>query len=262
MFKVDLDISALIKEHEDLANQIQAKTSEYAAMLTLQTYDYIVQEAQQNLNSRRQMFLDNWKHREIDEDTHELFIEPQAHWIEDGLSQGFDMLPGFLKSPKAKTGANGKYLVIPFKHNKGPSEQTATQKALTTIVKKELKKRNISYSKIENNPDGSAKTGLLHRINVKGPPQTPSGKPLTSKEGKHFLEGLSVYQNAFEKVGKASTKKDVMTFRTASAKQSGSKWIHPGLKPMNFLEKAHQFAKTTWEDKMLPEMLLELGLND
>lgn len=49
-----------------------------------------------------------------------------------------------------------------------------------------------------------------------------------------------------------------MTFRTASEKSSG--WKHPGLERRGFLEEAKMWAEQEWEEKMLPEMKKELGI--
>lgn len=262
MLEVNLDISGILEKNKELADKIAAKAQELTTVLTLQTYDFVIQEAQTKLHSRRQQFIDNWQHEQLDADTHELKILAPAVWIDEGLPQDFDMLPGLLRSPKAKNGPNGKYIVVPFKHNKGPATQTPTQKVLANIIKKEFKKKNIPFAKIEQNADGSPKSGLLHKMNITQPKKAPDGKSLESTTGgltRHFLEGLRVYQKA---TANNKTQKDVMTFRTASEKHSGQKWIHPGTAPMNFLQSAKDFAEKTWEEQLLPQLLSDLGLNE
>lgn len=275
-----LDISSLIAANEKIANEIEQRTSEMLAVLSAQTHAHIIEEAQTKLKTRREQFVSKLKLEQLDESIWAITIPKEVVWIEDGVPTGFDMLPGFLASPKAKSGKNGKYLVIPFKHNKAPSQTTEPQKVLANEIKKELKKRNTSATAIEKNPDGSPKLGLIHKFNidnpqqknqVKPPNQGAQGRPWqahsrpTGQEGaggRPFLWGVRVYQNEIKKPdGSKSVKKDVLTFRTASEKQS-NKWKHSGLAPMNFLEDAQEWALKQWDELLLPTILREFGLED
>ncbi len=273
---VNFDISQYIKEHEDLIEQLESKTIEAVERVAMQAHLHIVEQAAIKLkgSSQQNAFTSSIEFKQESDGMWSINVPQKMLWIEDGLPPNFDMLPGFLASPKAKSGASGKYLVIPFKHNNAPTQQSGLQAFLTASVKKEMSKRNIPYKAIEKNPDGSPKTGLLHKFNAPTPNhmhepkkghQGPSGHPLSihakppgneGPSGRPYLFGVRVYQKQSEE----ETKKDVMTFRTASQKQQGQKWIHPGQEPMSFLDEAHQWAQKEWEDKILPEMLKELGI--
>jgi hypothetical protein len=183
-----------------------------------------------------------------------------------------EMLEDLLKSPKAKTSKTGnRYIVIPFKHSKGPTKQTKVEKKLLSAIKNELTKRNIPYMKTEVNPDGSPKTGLLHSFDLSTPNTQHPRKPgETGPQGKGFsiahrpgsqegpsgrpyLWGVRIYQK-LTKDGDAQ--RGIFTFRVASDSQKGSgKWVHPGLGPMHFLEDGYEYAKNLWDTQIAPELL-------
>lgn len=278
---VELDISQLLKENQDIADKLEQKVQDAVGVLAAQAHAHIVEQAQTKLRTRRELFTSKLKLEEIETGVWAITIPKEIVWIEDGLKSGFDMLPGFLGSPKARSGKNGKYLVIPFKHNKPPSKSSAPQQVLANEIKKELKKRGTTPTAIEKNPDGSPKTGLLHKFNIDNPQQKhriappsqgPQGRPWQADSrpsgqegpgGRPFLWGVRVYQKEIKKPdGSSSIKKDVMTFRTASESQSGKKWKHSGLEPMNFLEDAKEWSEKEWIDTLLPSILKDLGLNN
>ncbi len=159
---------------------------------------------------------------------------------------------------------NSKYLVIPFKHNKGPTQQTPVQAGLLDTIKQHLKARQIPYGKIEKNPDGSPKVGLLHKFDIHEP------HPKADHHSNHILEGIRVYQNAkknpdgsprMNKHGHQMVSREIMTFRVASSKQQNSgKWFHPGFEAMGFLDEAYTWAVKLWEDEIQPSILKGLGI--
>ena len=186
-----------------------------------------------------------------------------AAWMEDGLPSGFDLLPGLLRSPKAKQGKNGLYVIVPFKQNQKSSKMTNTQSSINQFVRQGLKDRNIPYGKIESNPDGSPKMGLIHRLNLEKPKnlQELGVKSINDPAKVPLLQGLSVYQKASknEITGKTSTRKEMTTFRVASASHSGTKWqLTKAIPPTNFLEDAKNWAEKELEEKIIPELLKSL----
>lgn len=277
-----LDLSDFLERYKNLADQINTKLNDAVAKLTYTTHAHMVEQAQQKLHSRRDIFLKNLPApSQLDSSLWEIKLLKPAVWIEEGLKSSFDMLPGFLSSPKAKSGSQGKYLVIPFKHNKGPSKQTPAQQALTAVVKKELSKAGVSYGKLDKNPDGSPKAGRLFSTNINKPEQKnqtsagklgPQGRPWQANPkppgqagpgGRPFLHGLNVYQKEYKSAqGKVKVEKSILTFRTASAKHSGSKWIHPGLEPAGIFDDAIKYASEQWEKSIMPELFKELGINE
>jgi hypothetical protein len=265
--ELKFDISHLLATYEHLASEIEKAAGEAIQRLTVMAHANITEQAQEKLHSLRQLFFSKFPPPEqIDENTWKITIPGDIKFIEDGLNSGFDLLPGFLASPKAKIGKNGKYLVIPFQHNKIPQNTTPTQAILAQTIKAEMTKRKIPHAKIETNPDGSAKLGLLHKFNLKdptNPPNRPSnGKPWQpDTTQKPLLWGVRIYQREHKNAqGVTSVKKSVMTFRTASEHHSGQKWIHPGLEPQKFLDKAKDWAEKEWEERILPDIMKDLGI--
>lgn len=93
-------------------------------------------------------------------------------WIEDGVKP-HSLIDTMLKSPKAKMGKNGKYMVIPFTHTDSVMNVTSTN-SLTTVLqnlaKKELKSANIPAKKLSRDATGKPILGLVDSI------KTPSSK--------------------------------------------------------------------------------------
>ncbi len=263
--ELQFDISEILAKYSELSTEIEKAASDGVARLSAMTHAHVTELAQEKLHSLRELFFSKFGPPEqVDANNWKITIPKSIAFIEEGLKEGYDMLPGFLASPKAKTGKNGKYLIIPFKHNKG--NQTPTQNILAQSIKAEMTQRKIPTQKIEKNPDGSVKLGLLHKFNMADPthpPNRPSnGKPWQpDATQKPLLWGINVYQQQIKNAqGKQKTEKSVMTFRTASAAHSGTKWIHPGLEKQAFLDKAKVWAEKEWEDNILPDILKELGL--
>jgi hypothetical protein len=157
-----------------------------------------------------------------------------------------------------------------------------------------MKKRNISYKAIERHPDGSPKTGLLHKFDVNAPlrPAGSAGKRGFGKGpvgavmqgpnamggsggGTPLLAGVRVYQTALfkrdaqgnmspdmDKKGQQRAARAVMTFRIVSSKHQGIKWQYPGIEGKHFFEKAEQWCHTQWDTVIVPELLKKLGASN
>lgn len=269
------NIAAIIEKNLHLAEVLDAKTNAAIESLTIQTKAHIVQEASQKLKTTRNDFVNSLIGPEqLDGNTWAITIPAKMMWIEDGLPPGFDMKPGMLASPKAKHGKSGRYLVVPFKHNKTPTQRTPLQNQLNDMLASHLKKAGMAAStKIEKNPDGSAKLGQLGKFDIKTPtfkhnlPVGASG-PLSHQltaharpqgqsgpSGRPYLWGGMISQN---KTSKGTVQKDAMTFRTVTENSKG--WIHPGLKALQSLQSGRDFAEQQWNNKFLPEILKDLGL--
>jgi hypothetical protein len=278
-FLLNLDVSDITALHENLASQIEQKTNEAVERLAIMAHSHMLQFANNKLKTTRDKFIQSLKIDQVDEHTWAITIPKEAMWIENGLPANFDMLPGLLASPKAKTGPNGRYIVIPFKHNKSPTKQTNLEQILNKYVKQEMSQRGIPYGTIEKKPDGSPKLGRLHSFNVATPPFShspkvgqhgPSGHRLGIQERPHGAEGPSgrpflwnakVYQKEVEGVGAKKIERNVMTFRTASDSQMGKgMWINPGKKPLNSIEEAFEYVTKEWENNILPGILRDLGI--
>jgi hypothetical protein len=271
LLELKMDLSEFLKEHQELKEKAERLTKAAAADLSATTFNKVKELSQSKLKSRREFYDKHLSYAQVNEYTWVVHLDAKAMWIEEGMAP-HEMIDDLLKSPKAKTSKDGsKYLSIPFKHNKGPTQQTPAQKSLTETIKKTLNEMNkgrpaggkIPYGKLETNPDGSPKLGLLHKFNITDSPKKtanvpgqgkgPIGAPMQGPTGTPFLKGVRIYQrqNAQGKV-----ERTIMTFRTVSSKHKGTgRWFHPGLEPVKFLDQAFDWAMKEWETKIKPALM-------
>jgi len=287
-FSLVLDLKPIIQLSKDMTQELQKKLEVAARNLSLQAHAHVKERAAATLHTRLEMFNDNLEYEQIDKSTYAVVVKQKGRWIEDGM-EPHAMLDDLLSSPKAKRSKDGgKYLVVPFKHNKGPTKTTPAQKNLLGALKKELKAQKIPYGQIERNPDGSPKTGLLHKFDLNAPNRnrpgagqqgavghatathSPHGVGEHGPEGRPYLWGVRIYQHLkknpdgsvkTDKKGNAQASREIFTFRVASSKQQGNKWFHPGLAPAHLLDEAYEWAKRTWDEQIAPELLLGFGEN-
>lgn len=280
-----LDLSELIKGYTDLTDDVKEKLVKSAEYLSQAGFTHLQELGSTKLHSRRDLFLNNISVEPLEAGVYAITVHQDAVWIEDGMPP-HSMLEDLLTSPKAKTAKDGsKYIIVPFRHSKAPSRSTPQQKALLSAIKDELKSRDIPYKKIEKNPDGSPKMGLLHSFDIAKPEQqnrVPPGElgpggdqfranPIpTGQEGpggRPYLWGTKVYQSPMknqngdvqmDSSGYPKADRNIFTFRVASSKQEG-KWNHPGLSPQHFLEDTYEWVKQQWEDQILPEILSSIN---
>jgi hypothetical protein len=196
-------------------------------------------------------------------------------WIEDGMKP-HSLIDSMLKSPKAKSGPNGKYMVVPFTHSDS-AMNIGTSNSLTTVLqnlaKKELKKSGIPMKKLERDATGKPLIGLIDSIKQpsKGTQETlgylEKNKFFYKKTNSpasisSMLNNIKIYQNEVKdkegntmmnKHGMAQMSKSAKTFRVISESQKGSGlWEHPGLKKVSFFESALDWAEREWEDRIKP----------
>ncbi|WNM70341.1 hypothetical protein [Myxococcus phage Mx1] len=286
-FSLKLDLTPITEHHKSLTKLVEDRLGVAARHLAVQSHAHIKERAATRLRTRLEMFNEHLDFEQLDKNTWSIIVRQKGRWIEDGM-EPHSMLDDLLKSPKAKRAKGGsKYIVIPFKHNKGPTQQTPHQKELLDNLKSELKARKIPYGKIEKKPDGSPRTGLLHKMDLHGPrrhmpglgAEGPMGRPMAADhvktpgamgpEGRPYLWGVRIYQRfkrapdgklKLDKKGQPSVQRDIMTFRVASSKHAQSgKWFHPGLPPMHFLDEAYAWASDQWDNHIAPEIMRELG---
>ena len=273
MFHIILDIEPLLAVERQLGQVATRAMRDAGQQLVTMTRAHIVEEAGKKLHSRRQMFLDGLTHMKVDENTWVVNLDAKVRWIDDGLSE-HNMIDDLLKSKSAKTAKDGsKYVVVPFNHKKGPASMTPAQKTLLDTIKTELKDRKIPYGKLETGVGGTPKLGLLHSFDIRSAPikqangpglgKGPIGAVAQGPTGIPLLQGVRIYQRQIkDKQGKDTTRRDIMTFRIASSKQKGQgRWDHPGTAPVKLMDDAYDWAKRTWEEKIVPQLVLNLNKN-
>lgn len=273
MIYFNLDLGPLGQLAKGFRSTVDTAMREAARDLATQTHAHIIEQVQEKLHSTREKYVNALGMSQVDNDTWVITLGKEAMWIEEGIPPNKDMLDGLLKSSKAKTAKDGsRYIVVPFDHKKGPTQQTPAAKNLTDTLKQEMKRRKIPYGKLETNADGSPKTGLLHSFDImKQPIKTahgagqgkgPIGAVKQGPTGIPFLQGVRVYQNKVKdpKSGKESVKKSIMTFRIASSKHKGQgRWVHPGLEAKKFFDEAAKWAQKEFEDRIRDQILISVA---
>jgi hypothetical protein len=285
---LQLDLSEVTNHTKKLVQGLESRLAVAAENLAIQAHAHVREKAQGKLKSRLDLFMENLELETLDKGVYAVTIKEKARWIEDGM-EPHSMLEDLLRSPKARTAKDGsRYLIVPFKHNVAPSKQTPLQSELLGHLKNALKSKNIPYQKIERNPDGSARTGLLHGFDLHGPKrktpgegaQGPLGRPYSAHSlgtageqgpaGRPYLWGVRIYQRMLKNPdgsqkmtgkGQPAVGRDIFTFRVASSKQS-NKWFHPGTPPMHFLDDAYEWAKRQWDEVIAPKIAAELEVAD
>lgn len=160
-----------------------------------------------------------------DDFTGEVFTTaPQASIIEDGVP-AYDMKPGLLASPKAKTNMDGKkWITVPFRHG---TPGTKTMQAMPKDVHRQAQKLGFSR---RNNAIKALFTGRKYTWN---------GRLAESAEGKrshvapHTGAGYTWKTGQFSgmvKMGKAKHSQ-YLTFRRVSENSDPQSWQHPGTPP-------------------------------
>jgi hypothetical protein len=284
---VNLDLSGVeevVRELKEFQVEVQRKVGDLAS----QTHLHIKEQVQQKLNARRQMYDDALSRvEEVSPGVFVITLDRKAVWIEEGMDP-HSMVDDLLRNGAKIAKDGSRYKVIPFDQGKGGASQTVGQNLLNQALRVELKKRNIPYKSIERAPDGTPKSGLLHKFNILDAPNRPAGtegRPGFGKGavgevlqgpnaqggsggGTPLLKGVRIYQSALfkkdaqgnqvpdlDKKGKQKATRSIMTFRVVSSKHKGIKWNHPGIEGTHFFEEAETWAGQQWEQHVLPDIV-------
>ncbi len=287
----DLVLDLSTKELDDLVKEVEGFETELfrsVQLLAGQTHLHILEEAQHRLHSRREMYVKALaKPTEVSPGVFMITLKDEGVWIEEGMP-AHSMVKDLL-GDNPKVAADGsRYRVIPFEHSKGgPTSQTPAEQALVGAIKDELKKMRVPWKGIERNQDGTPKSGVLHKLDIMDKPERriaqgatePGanqhgwghggiGRVMQGPTGIPFLKGVRISQSpAFNddgtpkmnKKGQQMATRSITTYRVVSSKHEGERWQYPGIEGTHFLDEALSWAETTWEQKMLPELLKKLG---
>lgn len=248
--KFSIDAAAIAASFKEFAMEVEQDLHKAVANLAAITHAKVVQEANEELHSSRQEFMDSLGFEEVAPGVWVISVDESGLWVEEGIDANKDMKPDLLKN-NPKISANGnRYKVIPFDYGKPPSQMTPTTQMIVAAIRDNLKKEKVPFKKIERNTDGSPRTGKLHEFDF----GNPGGKMGSIGKGNTpVMNGLSIYQTI---TASGNVRRDILTFRTVSSgPASAGKWHHPGLAPKKFLDRALDWAMKEWEDKILPEAL-------
>lgn len=248
----NIDFEAILAAHQKDVEALQKDLQEAVAGLAAQAHAHVMEKAQERLHSRREAYVNALRFEETQPGLWVITVPEETLWIEEG-QEAHSMLPDLLRSPKAKTAADGsRYLVVPFRHDRGPTQQTQHAQGVTQMLRQELKKRGVPYKSIEKDAQGRPRTGLLHSLNLGGERRPHWTSPI--------LNGVRIYQHAVQgKSGGARVERSIMTFRVASSKHEGQKWQHPGQEGAKLLDEAFQWCVNEWENQVLPALLAKYG---
>lgn len=264
------------QEVEGVIGEIQSKVQG----LAIQTHAKVIEFATEELKGYQlETFLGkgakNVRWTKASNNLWVVEIDESVGYFEDGrpsVSMATDKW--LLKNAKTAKD-NSKYKVIPFTHDlKGKgTDAHGTAAVLNTMAKNAVRvartadNKRIPLYKIEKNPDGTVKTGIVHKIPVNAPfsqSQAPNlySKPRTADEAK--ATGLKAHAGIFKLQGlvisqrdngNGRIKREGVTFRVVSSKhQSEHRWMAPEIKPGNYLQKAF-----TWMEQEWPKILAGIG---
>lgn len=244
--KINIDVAEIAKQFKELALEVEQDLSKAVGDLAAMTHAKVAEMASQELKSTLKKLQDNLGFEEISPGIWVVSIDEGALFIEEGIEANKDMKPDLLAGATKTSKSGYKYRSIPFDHGKSPSQMTPYAQSLVSRIKQTLRAEKIPFKKIEKNGDGSPRVGKLHAFNI------DSEKP--TKNASHpALKGVTIYQSV---TPTGNVRRDILTFRTVSESPAqANKWIHPGMAPKHFLDRASEWAIKEWETNVLPQVL-------
>lgn len=268
---IRFDLSGIQGLTADLTQRLNDEGRRAAQLLGPAAHGHLLELANQRLHSRREMYIQGLHFQQESDETFVIVLDSKVRWIDDGLPK-YDMKPGLLASPKAKTAKDGsRYMTIPFNHGpgRGPTSTTPPQQALIQTLKAEMKTRNIPWAKLENGPGGQPKQGLLHSFDIMNRPlrtsqglgqgKGPVGQVVQGPTGIPHLQGVRVYQKPN---AKGKMQRSIMTFRTVSSRMGNDRWMYPGVRGVLLIEETARWIQEQWDQIILPTLLdRALGLD-
>lgn len=274
MFNVRVDISQLTDIGLNVDKKFRKVAHQAQMALAEQTYGKIVEWAGEKLHSRRELFLENFKIDNPENEGEEAVITlmGKAVWIDEGLPPDF-LFKALINGPNSKMGPNGRYNIVPFDSGPQnvPTNTVAWHMDIVNATRDAMRKSKIPWSKIKRDDQGRPVIGKITTIDqskIKHPTkwfgygqgQGPLGAPRQGHTGIPFMQGATVYQRMdkkWDEVKKQEVEvpgRYVLTFRTASEAHP-EKWSHPGVQPMNFLKDGYEWALNTLNKEILPKLI-------
>lgn len=293
MFELHVKASDFDQNIPGIEEKVAALMPEIAQRLAQDTWGHIRTEASRKLKSSRRLYVENCIVYPESDNTWVVELLKPAHWIEDGRTKG-SMVDDLLRGAGAKFNKKGeKYRIIPFHHNKPPTQMTETQVDLRNVIREVFKEKGIPWGqptqmaerdRAEGFVDGGSEknrdvygphltpaqrrlsTNLIGKLNIMDKPlkthegvgqgQGPVGDVRQGMTGIPHLQGIRIYQSEIKTThGDLVTQKDVMTFRTVSEKhKQEGRWEYPGVEGRKFFEPAFIRLKNKWETELKPQI--------
>lgn len=180
-----------------------------------------------------------------------------ANSIENGF-EGFDMKPGLLAGPNAKTTKDGgKYNVVPFSiGTPGALEENFNGGIMPQEVYDVVKSKPVEKML----PGGGMASKPLTVDDLPQPFQQPKTKSVVlpgTKTAKDYQHKHSIYEG-IRKVQDPVTKQNkYQSFRAVSSNSDPLAWIHPGVEAKNIAEKVLQDFNVPAETGRAIDIFLE-----
>lgn len=288
---LSLDLSEIRKLNVEM-DRMMPRIEAAGASLAAETHAHVLERAQRELHSRREMFVENLTFEEVEPGIWVVTVKAPAVWIDEGMPP--HSMVAALLGKNAKIAKDGsRYRVIPFRHDKGGASQTPAAASLTQTIKQELKKLKVGYKSIDRDASGAPKEGLVFKHDIENKPLKPASFPFTfNKPGDNmhgygrgpkgsvmqgpsgipFLQGIRIYQRKMlnkdgspklDSAGLQKASRSVMTFRVVSSKHvAEGKWYYPGVEGKHFLDEAMTWAEHEWDTRIVPDLLKSITNDD
>lgn len=203
-----LNVDQITKNFDFLRKNLVEDIRKQIGILASEVYDQGLYYASKRLHQSFSIWKDGYKFNKIGDGIYEIYIEDGhlAENYENGYGN-FDMKPGFLNSPKAKTTKDGfgKYLDIPFNITPTPTNITDIKSAVSSVlVDTTINKRIEEFNQ---GSTGLTKFGEVTRFD---------GIKDDRIKGLVGIKPPNGTSNYF-------------IFRRVSKNSSPNKWIHPGI---------------------------------
>jgi len=232
--KIDINtkIKDLDKDFEKLGEQVVKEIQAKIEMFSKAVYNEGLRLSAEKLGTSLANYQSNLKYEKIGDNIYQIFLveDSFAEKFEEGF-KGFDMKPGFLNSPKAKTTKDGlnKYFDVPFQiqpHAKSRASKRITD--MRSAVQAAISDKTVEKRITEFNKDskGLARFGNVTRYKT-GDPRTEGLVNIAPPGG-----GTSKY----------------FIFRRVSRNSDPSKFLHPGYDGAKIFEELEKFTEKGIED--------------
>jgi hypothetical protein len=242
---ISIDLTGLRDEFNLLQSQVDGLGNVIVTAITDRLFYNWQTEAMNGLKSTRKQYLDGLNIGEVSS-THKYIqlTEMLPNMLESGFG-AFDIKPGELKSPNAKTTKKGiKFITIPFRW--GTSGSIGESDVFANVMPKEINDIVKDFKGTTTSISGTKSTGENLGFNqIPKQYQIPKTRAAfsdiqsktTYPEYTHkgpLTEGMVRNEKTYE----STTKGSYTTFRRISENSDINSWIHQGVSAKNFADKA------------------------
>lgn len=210
--------------------------------------DYWKTLAQKELRSTSRDYIQALTHYERDGKVYvELREGPEGSPLPNMVEQGWpggDMREWLLQSAKVKQGANGPYLVVPFRHGTPGTSGRNVGRQMPGPIHAAAKKLIPQLTR-PGKVSSHSGTTIVHGERLHpGMPMKAAAKKILERKEKPW-HSTSIYMGMIRKAQPTATglqTSGYQTFRTISqhSNEPGKHWVHPGIKPRNLARKVEK----------------------